>query len=236
MAASFDGAGWLPLESYEAEVAATWKPVENALCENDNALCGQIIFQKDGFNMARRTPIADGLELQLELLQKYGYKVLTVSDLLKISPFSDLGPGDTHFAEAKYLLENGYCIAYRDNTVRSENIMTRGEFAMTVFGRESVPERVNRIKTSGKNYFDDVPAHHPYGGAIGAAAASGAMAAYEGSSFFPDKALSFDDLSKFCLNRFGHLPSFEYCPNMTRGEVFCVLADMQRRQSAVNGL
>ena len=186
--------------------------------------------------MARRTPIADGLEVQLELLQKYGYRVITVSDLLKISPFSDLGPGDVHFADAKYLLEKGYCTAYRDNTVRSENIMTRGELAMTAFGWDGIPERISRIKTSGKSYFADVPAHHPYGGAIGAAVASCAMAAYEGSSFCPDKALSFDDLSSFCLNRFGHLPRMEDCPNMTRGQVFCVLADMQRRQSAVNEL
>ena len=65
MAASFDGAGWLPLESYEAEVEATWKPMERLLLEDPDAFCGQIIFQKDGFNMARRTPVAFGLKKQL---------------------------------------------------------------------------------------------------------------------------------------------------------------------------
>ena len=72
LAASFDGAGWLPLATYEAEVEATWKPLERLLAEDADALCGQIIFQKDGVNMCRRTPVAFGLPLQLALLKEYG--------------------------------------------------------------------------------------------------------------------------------------------------------------------
>ena len=68
MAASFDGAGWLPLDSYEAEVEATWRPMEKILLEDPDYFRGQIIFQKDGFNMARRAPVADGLDKQLQLL------------------------------------------------------------------------------------------------------------------------------------------------------------------------
>ena len=68
MAASFDGAGWLPLASYEAEVEATWRPMERLLLEDPDAFRGQIIFQKDGYNMAKRTPVAFGLRKQLELL------------------------------------------------------------------------------------------------------------------------------------------------------------------------
>ena len=60
MAASFDGAGWLPLSSYEAEVEATWKPIAQRLAENPDCFCGQIIFQKDGYNMARRSPSPTG--------------------------------------------------------------------------------------------------------------------------------------------------------------------------------
>ena len=57
MAASFDGAGWLPLDSYEAEVEATWRPMEKILLEDPDYFRGQIIFQKDGFNMARRPTV-----------------------------------------------------------------------------------------------------------------------------------------------------------------------------------
>ena len=101
LAASFDGAGWLPLPSYEAEVEATWKPLERALAEDPDKLCGQIIFQKDGYNMARRSPVADGLEKQLELLYAHGYRVVTVSELVEMCPFSDLPPQDRLFAPAK---------------------------------------------------------------------------------------------------------------------------------------
>lgn len=84
MAASFDGAGWLPSvltdesAALDAEVNAMINPIKNALEENPDFFCGQIIFQKDGYNMAKRTPVAFGLSKQLELLKKYGYTVVTV--------------------------------------------------------------------------------------------------------------------------------------------------------------
>ena len=60
MAASFDGAGWLPSAAgYEEEVRLMTAPLEAELKKNPDALCGQIIFQKDGYNMAHRSPVAD---------------------------------------------------------------------------------------------------------------------------------------------------------------------------------
>lgn len=159
MAASFDGAGWLPLATYEQEVEAMWKPIENALKEDQQYFCGQIIFQKDGYNMARRTPVADGLPIQLKLLTDAGYKVVTVSELLTYSPFADLGQGDAHFDAAKKLEERGYCVAYRDNTVRVSNPMTLQELCMTFFGKHTTLERIERIRKSGVSehpYFDAV--------------------------------------------------------------------------------
>ena len=44
MAASFDGAGWLPLATYEAEVEATWRPMEKLLLEDPDFFRGQIIY------------------------------------------------------------------------------------------------------------------------------------------------------------------------------------------------
>ena len=64
MAASFDGAGWLPSvhenpeEALKAEVSAMIEPMRRALEADPDFFCGQIIFQKDGCNMAKRTPIA----------------------------------------------------------------------------------------------------------------------------------------------------------------------------------
>ena len=84
LAASFDGAGWLPSTlndpeaALQAEVDAMVEPMRKALEKDPAFFCGQIIFQKDGYNMGKRTPVAFGLQKQLELLRSYGYQVVTV--------------------------------------------------------------------------------------------------------------------------------------------------------------
>ena len=67
MAASFDGAGWLPSTdpdpeaALQAEIRAMVEPMRKALEKDPDFFCGQIIFQKDGYNMAKRTPVAFAL-------------------------------------------------------------------------------------------------------------------------------------------------------------------------------
>ena len=155
MAADFDGAGWLPLSSYKDEVDAMILPMERLLAENPDALCGQIIFQKDGFNMARRTPVADGLPLQLELLARYNYKVLTVPDLLAISPFADVTEDHPSCSYARALIDSGMCAAYRNNHLHPENICTRGEYYMMVHGKEATLNRIKMRQPPTRN-------EHPY--------------------------------------------------------------------------
>jgi len=156
MAASFDGAGWLPSTNpdpkaaFEAEVNAMVAPMEKALKADPDFFCGQIIFQKDGYNMAKRTPVAVGLGRQLKLLKEYGYEVVTVNELLAESPFADLGRDDPLFEKACSLLgEHG--IAYSDNTVRPDAHMTWGELAMLIAPREvAVDLRRERMLKDGK--------------------------------------------------------------------------------------
>ena len=135
MAASFDGAGWLPLAgsdenaAFEAEIRAMVEPVKNALEKDPDCFCGQIIFQKDGYNMAKRTPVAVGLRRQLELLSKYGYKVVTVQELMNESPFADVGRDDPDF-EAFERLQKTHAVVFSDNRLRPDGQMTMGELAM----------------------------------------------------------------------------------------------------------
>ena len=42
--------------------------------------------------MSGESPIVDALPRQLELLKSYGYQVVTVSELLDMSPFTDVSP------------------------------------------------------------------------------------------------------------------------------------------------
>ena len=222
MAASFDGAGWLPLGSYEAEVEATWKPMEKALSEDPDSLCGQIIFQKDGFNMARRTPVADGLEIQLGLLADRGYKVVTVSELMEISPFSDLGEGDDAFEAARNLADRGLCPAFRDNTVRPDRPMTIGELAETVFGWPAAKKRVERILKRSGPWPSGLRADHPYGAAVDMAMERGCLAS--GARFDPDAPVTGETLGRFLRALTGREPPAP--ASFSRGDILKLLADL----------
>lgn len=165
MAASFDGAGWLPSTlsdesaALEAEVNAMVEPMRKALEADPDFFCGQIIFHKDGYNMAKRTPVAWGLRGQLELLKQYGYEVVTVKELTEESPFADLGRDDPLF-EKLAELEQQRAIVYSDNRLRLNDPMTVGELAMLISPRPETLERRHRmIREKGKR-------QHPYCGAM----------------------------------------------------------------------
>ncbi len=156
MAASFDGAGWLPSvlsdpeAALEAEVNAMVEPMKKALEADPDAFCGQIIFQKDGYNMSRRTPVAFGLPAQLALLKQYGYEVVTVAELMEESPFTDVGRSDPLFGKLCSLAKTR-AVAYRDNRLRLDAQMTVGELAMLLAPRsEAISLRHALIRKTGK--------------------------------------------------------------------------------------
>lgn len=200
MAASYDGAGWLPLATYEAEVEAMWKPMQQLLENNPDALCGQIIFQKDGYNMARRSPVADGLEKQLEILARYGYQVVTVEELLNHSAFRDADA--LQAASAKKLLDAGWCVAYRDNSLRLDRMLTRGELCQMAYGWEGAARRVDLIK-AGKKPFADMKASHPYAGACEIAAQ---RCGWKGRKFNPDSPATAEDIRLILQDCCGKAP------------------------------
>ena len=228
MAASFDGAGWLPLASYEAEVEATWRPMERLLLEDPDAFRGQIIFQKDGFNMARRTPVADGLDKQLQLLTDHGYQVVTVSELLERSPFRDAAPDTPEGRAARRLLDQGWCVAFQDNTLRPGETLTRGELAMMAYGWETVKDRI-ALTRSGRAPFRDMAHRHPYGAAAVRAAQTGAMAAVDGR-FRPDDPVTSVELAQVCATRLGRTPELGRWPAITHGAFFLLAEGLLGRQ------
>ena len=175
LAASFDGAGWLPSTlpdpeaALEAEVRAMEEPLKKALEQDPDCLCGQIIFQKDGYNMGRRTPVAWGLAKQLALLREYGYQVVTVEELMKESPFADLGREDPDF-EKMNELQRTRTVVYSDNRLRPDQPMTQGELAMLLAPREEAIGRRLALIRSGKKA-------HPYAGALSWCAEKGLLPA-----------------------------------------------------------
>lgn len=163
LAASYDGAGWLPGKGETAvqdEIDEMVLPMQKKLEEDPDFFCGQIIFQKDGCNMALRTPVTVGLRKQLELLTKAGYRVVTVDELLKYSPFADVGADDADF-ELFCSLSETHAVAYSDNTVKPEQLMTCGELAMLLAPREAAVEERFRRLLAGERAF-----RHRYSGAM----------------------------------------------------------------------
>ena len=155
LAASFDGAGWLPSkheDPVQAEIDEMVLPLQRKLEEDTDFFCGQIIFQKDGYNMALRTPVATGLRRQLELLDRAGYRIVTVQELLKYSPFTDVGEDDPDFATFCRLIET-HAIAYSDNTLQPDKPMTCGELAMLLAPRgEAVKRRIAALRAGNKAF------------------------------------------------------------------------------------
>lgn len=205
MAASFDGAGWLPLASYEAETEAVWKPVAEGLKQDPDCFCGQIIFQKDGYNMARRTPIADGLARQLEHLTGEGYRVVPVSELMALSPFLDLPQSDPRGAAAKKLLDAGWCPAFRDNTLRPDTVLTRGALAMMAFGWEGTDTRIALMKGAETSPWADLKPSHPYAGAVLRAERAGCLTAEKGL-IRPDAPVTAAETERFLSAKLGRAP------------------------------
>ncbi len=143
LAASFDGAGWLPSAhadpdtAFRAETEAMVAPMRACLEKDPDFFCGQIIFQKDGCNMARRTPVACALEAQLALLSEYGYTVVTVNDLMSRSAFADADGRDPLVQKCAELSRNR-AVAFSDNTLRLDDPMTWGELALLIAERGAV--------------------------------------------------------------------------------------------------
>ena len=175
MAASFDGGGWLaapnkdPEAALEAEIRAMVEPMRAALDRDPDCFRGQIIFQKDGCNMARRTPVAFALDLQLALLREYGYQVVPVEELLAESPFADVGREDPDFA-CFQALQRDRAVVYADNRLRPEQPMTQGELAMLLAPRSETIGRRAALLRAGKKA-------HAYAGALAWCAEQGLLPA-----------------------------------------------------------
>ena len=149
MAASFDGAGWLPSThedpeaALQAEIDAMVEPMRKALEKDPDFFCGQIIFQKDGYNMAKRTPVAFALGKQLELLKEYGYRVVSVGELMeaisrRVAQLRKTGKAGPYDGAMSYCRENGLI----DASAKAEDAVTKLPDAMfdkaTDFTRRNV--------------------------------------------------------------------------------------------------
>ncbi len=156
LGASFDGAGWLPGTSRDPdaalneEIAAMTEPFIRKLKEDPDFFRGKIIFQKDGYNMSRRTPVAFALAKQLEILKEYGYRVVGVGELMRLNPFADVDDSDPLLSRLIRLAETKG-VAFNDNTVRLDKNITNSEMAMLIAPKDQALKiREDTIRKTGK--------------------------------------------------------------------------------------
>ena len=144
LAASVDGGGYLPsCGDYDLDVKKMVAHLDKLLDNDPDALSGQIIFQKDGYNMSMESPIADALNLQLELLKNYGYKVVTVSDLMSHSPFEDVAHDDEGLEAIRGLDKLGFTIGFQNNRFKPDERITEEQLTAMCTKRENcVPSRI----------------------------------------------------------------------------------------------
>ena len=138
LAASVDGGGYMPTcGDYEKDVKKMAANLEKLLESNPDALSGHIIFQKDGYNMSMESPIADALALQLALLRNYGYKVVTVSELMSHSPFEDVAHSDEGLEAIRALDGLGYTVGFQSNEFRPDERITKEQLVAMCTKREN---------------------------------------------------------------------------------------------------
>lgn len=152
-----------PSGDHATEVAARAGAIEETLKADEGALNGQIIFvargtggpgttsggagggagngsgsgSGSGSSQAKRNPVVDALPLQLEALRRAGYEMVTVSELMAISPFADLAPDDACQEAVRGLLAAGHVISFKDNTFRPDRDLTLGEMAVMMLPRSA---------------------------------------------------------------------------------------------------
>ncbi|MBT9259395.1 MAG: polysaccharide deacetylase family protein [Clostridiales bacterium] len=176
LAASFDGGGWLPRPTYRESVEAMVRPLREALERDPQSLSGQIIFQKDGYDMKGESPVLEGLYRQLELLTRHGYQVVTVGELLRLSSFADVSPDDPAGEAGQFLLSRGLAIAFRDNTLRPSQPLTwhqlkihllppdRRTRAKEIWWREGKERRLDALSREGGGFLSSLGIEVPRDG------------------------------------------------------------------------
>jgi peptidoglycan/xylan/chitin deacetylase (PgdA/CDA1 family) len=143
--------------SYDNDVETMVLGLQRVLEKDARALSGWIISYKDGYDLSGQSPVVAALPRVTQLFRNYGYRAVTVSALLAGAPFADLGADHPAFAAVTDLLRRGFWVACRDNEVRPNAPVERGNLAVWSLGAVEPGRADGEIAV-----YADVPVGHPY--------------------------------------------------------------------------
>ena len=209
----------MPKPDYDTAVEAMVSPLRTALERDPTFFCGKIIFQKDGYDMNGMTPVASALPQQLQILAAAGYRVVSVGELLRLSPFADLPESDPCFGAAKALAELRVPVAFRFNDIRPDESLLWGQLCMMLCPPDLRLERV-RGHMAGARKLGRLSISHPYAGAL-------AWADGLGIQRDPNAQVSGDDLAALCAGAGLDKPARKR--DYTRREGIIITAQLLRR-------
>jgi peptidoglycan/xylan/chitin deacetylase (PgdA/CDA1 family) len=130
-----DGGGWRATSgSYDNDVERMVLGLQRSLEKDGNSLCGRFVSFHDMYNQSGESPVVSALPRLMQLFRNYGYRAVTASQLLEMSPFADLAPDHPAFPAAKDLLGRGWWVATRANEVWPDQPVLRGELAVWTLG------------------------------------------------------------------------------------------------------
>jgi len=174
-----DGGGWRATSgSYDNDVERMVLGLQRSLEKDGSSLCGQFVSFHDTHNQSGESPVVSALPRLMQLFRNYGYRAVTASQLLEMSPFGDLAPGHPAFPAAKDLLERGWWVATQANEVWPDQPVLRGELAVWTLGAAATGTVGAKTLTDGEvaasagsgaaesrasvAIYADVPAGHAY--------------------------------------------------------------------------
>lgn len=91
--------------------------------------------------MSLQTPVASALDKSLKLLTDAGYKVVTASELIRMSPYEDIDDTDPCFESVRRLTSAGFVTGYKNNTFQPDRLLTGRELAVITTSPEILLSR-----------------------------------------------------------------------------------------------
>ncbi len=154
--------------------------------------------------------------------------------------FTDVNAGDPFYEEIQWLSDQGITTGYPDGTFRPLGLVTREAMAAFLY-RYMVADTIPAC-TGTTRAFTDVPAGHPFCGAIEWMKTEGISTGWDDGTFRPGQPVSREATAAFLYRMLNDPPTIPACTGTDRvftdvpvGHPFCGAIEWMATQNISNG-